>query len=60
MTEFLDMGGYAKYVWPSYLVTFALIVLNIIWARRALARAKLEAQRRIAMSTEQVPAGERA
>ena len=35
MSEFLDMGGYAAYVWPSYAVTFVVIALNIFWARRA-------------------------
>ena len=40
MSEFLDMGGYAAYVWPSYAVTFIVIALNIVWARRALARAQ--------------------
>ncbi len=28
------MGGYAAYVWPSYALTFAVVVLNIVWARR--------------------------
>jgi heme exporter protein D len=58
--EFFNMGGYAQYVWPSYAVTFAVIVLNIIWARRALARAQAEAARRLAISGEQLPAGEQA
>jgi heme exporter protein CcmD len=47
--EFFAMGGYAKYVWPSYALVFAAIVLNVIWARRALKRARLEARRRVAM-----------
>jgi len=53
--EFLSMGGYAQYVWPSYLIVLAAIVLNIVWARRALARAKLDARKRLAMSAP--PAG---
>ena len=47
--EFLAMGGYARYVWPSYALVLAAIVLNIVWARRALRRARLEARRRVAM-----------
>ena len=33
MIQFLDMGGYAAYVWPSYGIVIAGIVMNIIWAR---------------------------
>ena len=47
MREFLDMGGYAAYVWPSYAVTLIVIALNIVWARRALARSCAEARRRL-------------
>ena len=42
------MGGYAAFVWPSYALTLAVIVLNIVWARRALARARADARRRLA------------
>ncbi|TLY60545.1 MAG: heme exporter protein CcmD [Gammaproteobacteria bacterium] len=49
MSEFLDMGGYAGYVWPSYGLTLAIVVLNIVWARRLLARSREEARRRLAM-----------
>ena len=49
MIEFLDMGGYARYVWPSYGLVLAAIVLNIYWARRALKRARAEARKRVAM-----------
>ena len=47
MSAFLDMGGYAAYVWPSYAVTLTVVVLNIIWARRLLARSRKEALRRL-------------
>jgi heme exporter protein CcmD len=52
MRGFLDMGGYAAFVWPSYAVTLAAIGLNVIWARRALARAKAAARRRLAGTGE--------
>lgn len=47
MNEFLHMGGYARFVWPSYALTLAIVVLNIIWARRSLARARADARRRL-------------
>jgi len=47
--RFLAMGGYAAYVWPAYGLTLGVIVLNIIWARRLLARSREEARRRLAM-----------
>jgi heme exporter protein CcmD len=46
------MGGYAAFVWPAYAVTLAVIVLNIVWARRALARSREEARRRLQMQRE--------
>jgi len=49
LSDFFDMGGYAGYVWPSYVLTFAVVVLNIVWARRLLARSREEARRRLAM-----------
>jgi heme exporter protein D len=41
---FFAMGGYALYVWGSYLVTFLLMVLEIIFlvSRRRAAGAALE------------------
>ena len=48
MKEFLDMGGYAAFVWPAYALTLAVAVLNVVWARRSLARATAAARRRVA------------
>ena len=53
MSEFFDMGGYAAYLWPSYGVTLAAVVLNIFWARRLLARSREDARRRLAMRGEE-------
>jgi heme exporter protein D len=47
MRQFLEMGGYAAYVWPAYAVTLAIVALNIIWARRLLAQARAAARRRL-------------
>jgi heme exporter protein CcmD len=52
MSQFLDMGGYAAFVWPAYAVTLAVIVLNIFWAQRALARSRAEARRRVMAQEE--------
>jgi heme exporter protein D len=52
MKEFFDMGGYAAFVWPAYAVTLAVIILNVIGARRALARAEAVARLRLAQRRE--------
>jgi heme exporter protein CcmD len=46
------MSGYAAYVWPSVGLTLALLVMNIVQARRSLERAKAEARRRLASGSE--------
>jgi heme exporter protein CcmD len=53
MKQFFDMGGYAAFVWPAYAVTLAAVVLNIVWARRVLARSREDARRRLAMRGEE-------
>ncbi|HEU4779812.1 MAG TPA: heme exporter protein CcmD [Steroidobacteraceae bacterium] len=50
MNEFLDMGGYGKYVWPSFVLGFGIVVLNLVLALNSLARAKHEARRRLGVS----------
>ena len=49
MSAFLDMGGYAAYVWPAYAVTLTVMALNIVWARRLLRRSRKEALHRLAI-----------
>jgi len=53
VNEFLAMGGYAAYVWPSYGLTVAIVALNVLWARRLLARSRAEARRRLATRGEE-------
>ena len=55
MSAFLYMGGYAVYLWPAYLLTFAVLAWNIVSARRALHDAKLEARRRTGIDREARP-----
>jgi len=60
MTAFLRMGGYAQYLWPAYGIAFTVVILNVIWARRMLARARAEARRRVAVHGEFALRGEQA
>jgi heme exporter protein D len=53
LSDFLHMGGYAAYVWPSYGLTLLVLLLNIYWARRRLAEAREQARRRIVMRGEE-------
>jgi heme exporter protein CcmD len=46
--KFLQMGGYAVYLWPCYALTLLAVVLNIVWARRSLRAAQAESRRRLA------------
>ena len=39
IAEFLHMGGYAPYVWPSYGLALVILVGNLVIARRR--RSKL-------------------
>jgi heme exporter protein CcmD len=52
VSHFFAMGGYARYLWPSYGVTLLAVLLNIIWARGLLRRAKSDARRRQAIQGE--------
>ncbi len=49
LMEYLDMGGYARYVWPAYIIVIGAIASNIVMARRALKRAREAAVRRLAV-----------
>jgi heme exporter protein D len=49
VSEFFAMGGYAGFVWPSYVLTFLAVGINIWFARRLLRQAQAEARRRIAV-----------
>jgi heme exporter protein D len=44
VSEFLQMGGYAPYVWSAYGITLVTLVLNVWWIRR-LHRRVLEQAR---------------
>ncbi|RYD14738.1 MAG: heme exporter protein CcmD [Lysobacteraceae bacterium] len=50
MAEFLDMGGYAAYVWPSYAVFVLVLALEALaprfQRRRVLAELRARLKRR--------------
>ncbi|MCX7058015.1 MAG: heme exporter protein CcmD [Pseudomonadota bacterium] len=45
MHEFMNMGGYGRYVWPSYGLAAAVLLWNI-WSAMRLQRQALEHARR--------------
>ena len=47
--QWLAMGGYAPYVWPSIGLALAALVLNVLAARRRLDAALQQARRRLAI-----------
>jgi len=51
MSEFLEMSGYGRYLWPSFAVGFGIVALNLWLALRALSDAKQQAKRRMEMSS---------
>ena len=48
LAQFLEMGGYARFVWPSFGLTFVVLTGLVVISRRALkaAEAELAALRR--------------
>ena len=52
MSEFFHLGGYAAYLWPADLLTFAVLGWNVLSARRALREARAEARRRLTADRE--------
>jgi heme exporter protein CcmD len=50
LAEFIAMSGYGQYVWPSFVLGFGTVILNAWLASRALARARLDAKRRLEMN----------
>lgn len=48
MSEFFAMGGYGAYVWPCFALAAAVLVWNVMSARRLHERAREYALRRSA------------
>lgn len=49
ISEFVQMGGYAAFVWPAYAVALTVLIANVIGARSSHRRAIEEARRRAQM-----------
>ncbi len=53
MSEFLAMGGYAKYVWSAYSITLVVLVFAVVLTKRALTNTRMRVIRRRASLQEQ-------
>lgn len=49
MKDFLQMSGYAAYVWTAYGLAVGGLLLNVWLARRQMREARVQARRRLAM-----------
>ncbi|MEJ2620883.1 MAG: heme exporter protein CcmD [Candidatus Thiodiazotropha sp.] len=47
MSEFFAMGGYAVYVWPSFILAFIVLVANIVAPMFQRKRALTDIARKI-------------
>ena len=56
MEHFLAMGGYGRFVWPSYALALAVFAWNILSARRRFTSAR-ERALRAAESARTPPTG---
>ena len=52
LKSFLEMGGYAQFVWSAYGLTAAVLVWNWWSARRSETEAQTAARRRNALASE--------
>jgi heme exporter protein CcmD len=50
VTNFWHMGGYARYVWPSFAFAGVILGWNLWSARRHRLAAQLRARRALAMA----------
>ncbi|HET7203895.1 MAG TPA: heme exporter protein CcmD [Steroidobacteraceae bacterium] len=52
LQKFLEMGGYAEFVWPAYGLTALVLVWNWWSARRSETDAQTAARRRNELASE--------
>ena len=52
LQKFLEMGGYAQFVWPAYGLTALVLVWNWWSARRSETEAQTAARRRNELARE--------
>jgi heme exporter protein CcmD len=53
MSDFLSMGGYARFVWPCFGFAAIVVVWNVWDARRLLRAAKRRASRALAAAASE-------
>jgi heme exporter protein CcmD len=46
LMQFLNMGGYARFVWPAFLITAFVLTANVYSARRRERAVLAELRRR--------------
>ena len=46
MSDFLAMGGYAKYVWSAYSISLVVLTLTVFLTKRTLANTRQRILRR--------------
>jgi heme exporter protein D len=47
MSDFIEMGGYAIYVWPSFFLAFIILIANIVAPLLQRRRALTDIARKI-------------
>ena len=47
MMEYLAMGGYAKYVWPAFGVSFFVLLTTVVLVKRGFAATRQRVLRQI-------------
>jgi heme exporter protein D len=52
LETFLNMGGYARFVWPAYGLTALVLLWNWWAARRSETEAQAAARRRMELARE--------
>jgi heme exporter protein D len=52
LEQFFDMGGYARYVWPSYGLTLLVLGWNLLAALQKTSQVKAQTRRHIARGSE--------
>jgi len=51
--EFWAMGGYARYVWPCFVLAFVVLAWNLWSAHRYHAAARLRARRAVTVAVSE-------
>jgi heme exporter protein CcmD len=51
MSEFFEMSGYGRYLWPSFALGFGIVILNLVLAWSSLKSAQAQARRRLEMQS---------